>query len=150
MFARPLFLQQKQAYFLNKLVEVKNLRADRLCAEITRQQQRDDITLNLLVTLYIFCYQLKTIPYKHPLTLQSLLHVFLSLLVVVPDSVSKTLNIESLHTILILLLPIVLLLHLHLLLLLILHHGCLIIIHLIIHIILSSFTLDWVLLIKLV
>lgn len=75
---------------------------------------------------------------------------YISLLIVIPDSVSKTLNIEALHTILVLFLPVVLLLHLHLLLLLSLSHGSLVVVHLVIHVVLSAFTLDWVLLIKLV
>lgn len=100
----------------------------------------------MLVTLYIFCYQLKTIPYKH-FGRSTSSSSYLSLLVVVPDSVSKTLDIESLHAVFILFFPIVLLLHQLLLLLLSLHHGSLVVVHLVVHIILAH-SLHGVLLIE--
>jgi hypothetical protein len=75
-------------------------------------------------------------------------HISQSLLVFVPDSVRETLNIEALHAILVVFFAVVLLLHL--LLLLGVHERCLVVVHLVVHVVLGANTLNWILFIKLV
>lgn len=73
----------------------------------------------------------------------------LSLLLVVPDSVSETFNVKTLHTVFIVFLPVVLWIHLHLLLLG-LHKGGLVIVHFVVHVVVVARALDRVLFVELI
>ena len=69
---------------------------------------------------------------------------------VVPDSVSKPFDIEALHTVLVILLSVILLLHLLVLHLLCVLQCRLVVVHFIVHVVLSAHALNRVLFVKLV
>lgn len=103
------------------------------------------LVYTLLVTIY-FVISLKLFL----INMSHIFHISASLLVVVPDSVSKSLDIEALHAVLVILFPVVLLLHLLVLHLLCVLERGLVIVHLVIHVVLSTDALHRVLLVKLI